>query len=112
MKPVIPVICLTLLTGCSSLSYLRGQEPVLDGSSSKSPAELAQCVHDQWTHHGFTTELVTAGAGRSVLVPRTFGGYRVVLDATPTSQGSDFSLYERLPHVTSVAFENGVAFCK
>ncbi|AFJ46821.1 hypothetical protein [Shimwellia blattae] len=112
MKPVIPVIGLMLLTGCGSASHLRGQEPVLEGSSPKSPAALAQCVQEQWARSGVKSELTTSGTGSSVLVPGTLGGYRVLLDARPSSQGSDFSLYERLAHVTSVVYEDGVAFCK
>ena len=113
MKPLISIACILLLTGCSSAAYLRDQPASLDGSSDKSPAALAQCVHDQWARHGIESDIISEGSGNSsVRVPRALGGYQVLLDVKAASQGSDFSLHERLAHLTSVVFENGVAFCK
>lgn len=113
MKCVIPLACVAvLLSGCSSLGYVRSQDPVLDGSTAKTPSAFASCVSDAWRRSNISSEVMTTGEGRSVAVPRTLGGYKVVLDITPSSAGSDFFLYERLPHITSVTYQNGVAFCK
>ncbi len=99
IKPVVTILLLSTLIGCSSLTPrdLRGNTPDAVHSSAKQPKQIALCIADVWEN----TNLF--GGSVNVNMRETTNGYTVSMsfsgnlhylaDISKTSTGSATKLF-------------------
>lgn len=112
MEKILIAIVAFGLVGCKSLDYVRSTTPVLKGDTYKSVADFTACVSSKWSGSGGHITSLPIHNGISLQVPHAMGGYDVVLDATKSATGTNFTLYERVASLTSSSYESSVSSCK
>lgn len=84
------ITALGLLAGCTTTTDIRGNEPVLDGSSPKPAAEIAQCFIGNYYEKLWRVSSVPAPGGLVVTLRYNFNGVEAVVaivDITDSAGG-------------------------
>ncbi|WP_261232476.1 hypothetical protein [Serratia entomophila] len=94
MKKVL-LMAVLLISGCNTVSSLKGSAPVAMGISKKSEQMFVYCVTTEWNKHSYLQPMVTQPLpdGHSLQFNDPWRGPVFILDVVSNSEGSSYRLY-------------------
>jgi len=94
MKKALLIAAL-LISGCNTVSSLKGSTPVSMGSSKKSEQVFVYCVITEWNKHSYLQPMITQPLpdGHSLQFNDPWRGPVFILDVVSNSEGSNYRLY-------------------